>query len=98
VAAINHGSTRIKDGRQISRRLAELAIHYQFEVRTEHITGAANVRADCLSRQLEQARSLNLRLKPRTFRSLVGSAYAPSVDCCCDVLGLNAQAGCRLSP
>ncbi len=28
VAAINHGSTRVRDGRQIIRRLAELAIHY----------------------------------------------------------------------
>jgi hypothetical protein len=78
-----------------SRRLAELAIRHQFEVRAEHIAGVENVRADRLSRQLQQARSLNLRLKPRTFRSLVGGgAYAPSVDCCCDVLGLNAQAGC----
>jgi hypothetical protein len=47
------------------------------------------MRADRLSRQLDQARSLNLRLKSQTFRSLVGGAYAPSVDCCCDVLGLH---------
>jgi hypothetical protein len=28
VAAINHGSTRVREGRRISRRLAELALHH----------------------------------------------------------------------
>jgi hypothetical protein len=67
------------------RRLAELASHYQLEVRAEHISDTVNVRADHLSRQLEQVWSLNLRLKSRTFRSLVRGAHAPSVDFCCDV-------------
>ncbi|PNW87593.1 hypothetical protein CHLRE_02g141286v5 [Chlamydomonas reinhardtii] len=68
-----------------------------FEVRAEHIAGVVNTRADRLSRQLAQARDQNLRLKPAVFRSLVttdGGQYRPTVDCCADVLGLNAQPGC----
>ena len=97
VAAINHGSTRVRDGRSISRQLAELAISHQFEIRSEHIAGVENVRADRLSRQLAAAESQNLRLKPSVFRKLVGKGpYRPSVDCCCDALGLNKQPGCSV--
>ncbi|KXZ41045.1 hypothetical protein GPECTOR_907g163 [Gonium pectorale] len=96
VAAINHGSTRVRDGRSISRQVAELAIRHGFEVRAEHIAGAENVRADRLSRQLQTARSHNLRLKASIFRRLVWRDYRPSVDCCCDVLGLNMQPGCTV--
>eukprot|EP00198_Chlamydomonas_reinhardtii_P001834 XP_001691170.1 predicted protein [Chlamydomonas reinhardtii] len=97
VAAVNHGSTRVKEGRSLCRQLAELAMQAGFEVRAEHIAGVANTRADRLSRQLAQARDQNLRLKPAVFRSLVttdGGQYRPTVDCCADVLGLNAQPGC----
>ena len=95
VAAITHGSTRVKEGRNISRQLAELAIRHGFELRAEHIAGVDNVMADRLSRQLSTARSQNLRLKTGIFRELVGSGvYAPSIDCCCDALGTNAQPGC----
>jgi hypothetical protein len=98
VAAINHGSTRVPEGRSISRQIAELAVQHGFEIRAEHIAGADNVRADRLSRQLSAARDQNLRLKPRVFTSLVGDGqYRPTVDCCCDVLGLNAQPGCLVT-
>ena len=97
VAAVNHGSTRVRDGRSLCRQLAEVAIRGGFEVRAEHIAGADNVRADRLSRQLAQARDQNLRIKPAVFRHLVTTpdgAYVPTVDCCADVLGLNVQPGC----
>jgi hypothetical protein len=44
VAAINHASTRVRDDRQISRRLVELAIHYELEVR---VRGAYRRRSKC---------------------------------------------------
>jgi ribonuclease HI len=97
VAAVNHGSTRVREGRSLCRQLAELAISAGFELRAEHIAGVENVRADRLSRQLAQARDQNLRLKPAIFRSLVGGSggrYRPTVDCCADALGINAQPGC----
>ncbi|PNH00721.1 Enzymatic polyprotein [Tetrabaena socialis] len=97
VAAINHGSTRVRDGRSISQQLAELSIQHGFELRSEHIAGVENVRADRLSRQLSSAREQNLPLKSCVFRQLVGSGpYQPSVDCCCDVHGQNAQPGCSI--
>ena len=67
-------------------------------MRAEHIAGAENVRADRLSRQRAQACDQNLRLKPAVYRDRVageGGRYQPTVDCCADVLGLNAQPGCR---
>lgn len=97
VAAVNHGSTRVREGRSLCRQLAELAIRAGFELRAEHIAGVENVRADRLSRQLAQARDQNLRLKPSVFRRAVSGCqgkYQPAVDCCADVLGLNAQPGC----
>ncbi len=95
VAAINHGSTRIPDGRSISRQIAELAVRQGFEIRAEHIPGVDNSRADRLSRDLAAAQGQNLCIKPEVFRRLVGTGcYKPTIDCCCDVLGLNAQPGC----
>ena len=96
VAAITRGSTRVAEGRLIARQIAALAIQFGFEVRAEHIRGVDNGRADRLSRQLSSARDQNLQLKPSIFRELCGGGrYSPSVDCCCDPRGSNAQPGCR---
>lgn len=96
VAAINYGSTRVPDGRPIARHIAELAVRNDFEVRAEHIRGSENARADRLSRHLQRAEGQNLQLKAAVFDDLCQAAgWAPSVDCCCDARGLNAQRGCR---
>ena len=95
VAAITRGSTRITEGRPIARQIAALAIQFGFEIRAEHIRGVENGRADRLSRQLSSARDQNLQLKASIFRELCrGEGFSPSVDCCCDPRGSNAQPGC----
>ena len=96
VAAVNHGATRVPEGRPICREIALLAVRYGFTLRAEHLPGTENALADRLSRQLTAARDSKLQLRPGLFRRLcpAGSAYAPSVDCCCDVAGRNRQDGC----
>lgn len=98
VAAVNHGSTRIREGRDISRQLAELVVRYGFELRAVHIRGVDNVRADQLSRRLPKAATQQLCLRAELFRQLCALwGQSPTVDCCCNDSGSNAQPGCTVS-
>ncbi|PNW87911.1 hypothetical protein CHLRE_01g006766v5 [Chlamydomonas reinhardtii] len=96
VAALNRGSTRVRDGRGLMRQVAALALQHDFQLRALHIAGVDNGRADRLSRQLAAAEEQNLSLVHSVYRQACRRArLEPEVDCCCDVLGLNRQPGCH---
>ncbi|PNW83443.1 hypothetical protein CHLRE_05g243351v5 [Chlamydomonas reinhardtii] len=95
VAALNRGSTRVREGRGLMRQVAELALSYRFEVRALHIAGVDNGRADRLSRRLDTATEQNYVLLHALYRAACKAAQLqPEVDGCCDVRGLNRQPGC----
>ena len=97
VAALRRGSTRVREGRELMRQVAELALQYQFELRALHVAGVDNGHADRLSRRLGKAADQNLCLRHSIYRQICHSEQLqPGVDCCCDPAGRSRQPGCSV--